>query len=100
MSDWKQQAATRRDARNVRSPDEVGKPGAAKKDKKRWCRGKAGIEHKGVCRDYREVKGLGVSIPGFAKKWRLLVCTECGKELATYYAFGKSKKDPPAWVTF
>lgn len=99
MSDWKQGAAKRRDERNVRSPDRQ-RPPPSKKDTRRWCRGKVGVEHKTVCKDYREVKGLGTAIPGFAKDWRLLVCTECGKELATHYAFGASKKDPPAWVTF
>lgn len=99
MSEWKQGAAKRRDERNSRGPVRQ-KPGPAKKDTKRWCRGKVGVEHKTECRVYRDVKNAYAGKGGdFLKGWRVLVCTECGKELATHYPFGAAKKDPPAWVT-
>ena len=95
MSEWKEEAAQRRDARNIKSP-EAAKPVPAKKDKKRWCRGKVGVEHQPVCRNYVDIKGAA----DYAKAWKLLVCTECGKELDRYmpfFRFGKAK-EPPAWV--
>lgn len=104
MSDWKAGSIKRRDARSTKSPNEVPKPGPAKKDTKRWCRGKPGVEHRPVCRDYSEAKltrfvahdGHEVKLH---KGWKLLVCTECGKELERYYPWGHDKKNPPAWVT-
>lgn len=97
MSEWKRGAAKRRDERNARGPVRQ-RPAPAKKDTKRWCRGKVGAEHKPECRVYRDVKMAYAGLKGdFLKGWRVLVCTECGKELATYYPFGKS--EPPAWVT-
>lgn len=99
MKSWRESANQRRDARHTKSPDEVGKRPAAKKDTKKWCRGKVGVEHKPKCVDYRETKnnyaGMG---PGFSKGWKLLVCEACGKELDHYYPFGKAKKNPPDWV--
>jgi hypothetical protein len=56
------------------------------------------VEHKPKCVDYRESKN---AYAGFSKDilegWKLLVCTECGKELARHYPFGKAEK--PDWVT-
>lgn len=52
------------------------------KNRKRWCRGKVGVEHTPECRDYQDVKNwrAGTMLNG----WKLLVCTACGKELDTY----------------
>jgi hypothetical protein len=105
MSEWKQNAAARRDARHAKDPGT--RPVAiSSKNTKKWCRGKTGVEHKGVCRDYAGVKGLvplgdSTSVQRLYKGWKVLVCTECGKELATYYPTSWSKKPPnkPAWVT-
>lgn len=96
-------AAKRRDERNVRKPDEVGRRPAGKKDTKKWCRGKVGVEHKPVCRDYSEAKLTRfVAHDGHEMKlhkgWKLLVCTGCGKELERYYPWGADKKKPPEWV--
>lgn len=99
---WKQEATKRRDERNAKDPVRR-KPVPGKKDKKRWCRGKVGVEHKPVCRDYNEAKltryinVAGIEIP-LHKGWKLLVCTECGKELAHYYPMGAFKRNPPEWV--
>lgn len=105
MSDWKKGAAARRDARNIKDPNDTPKPGASKKDTKKWCRGKVGVEHKPECRDYQDVKN---SFRGHAlgdkmfQGWKLLICTTCGKELDHYYPMtfaGREPKPPPPWVT-
>lgn len=97
MSDWKRTAAARRDARHTAS--EPTKPThRAKKDRKRWCRGKVGVEHKGECRRYDEVKNA----PSYFGDWRILVCVECGKELDLWMPprDGWPLSDPkPEWVT-
>lgn len=64
----------------------------AKKDKRRWCGGHEGRQHKSVCKSFKEIKKWGTD------KYRVLVCETCGKEIAYYYGFGKSIK--PGWVTF
>jgi hypothetical protein len=37
----------------------------------------------------------------FAKRWKLLICTVCGKELDYYYPWHENieKYPPPPWVT-
>jgi hypothetical protein len=100
----RQSAAGRRDARAQR-PLDAPAPAAGiavrHKDKKRWCRGKIGVEHKPKCVDYDAVKGrriYGMSIIPHGS-WKLLICTACGKELAFHYPIGVQKNNPPAWVT-
>lgn len=100
MSEWKQQSAKRRDARHGGDAPKTKAPG--KKDRKRWCRGKKGIEHKPQARRYNDVKGAS----SWSRDWWVLVCTECGKELAQYWPMtfaivggGRTKADPPPdWV--
>jgi hypothetical protein len=103
MSDWKQGAAKRRDDRNTKSP-EIAKPVRGKKDRKRWCRGKVGVEHKPKCVPYVETKKYdawrGDQASSYLDKWRILVCTECGKELAAHMPFRVTPDRPvPTWVT-
>lgn len=73
------------------------RPWPARKNTKRWCRGKEGIEHVPKCMPY----GDGAAL--FLKEWRALVCVTCGKQM-DYYA---PPLDPiryprvkPKWVTF
>lgn len=94
MSDRKQDAARRRDVRSAKDPS-VRPEGGSKRDTKRWCRGKVGVEHTPECKVYVDVKGYTGMMRNGLKRWRLLVCTTCGKELATYLG-GKRR---PAWVT-
>lgn len=104
MSDWKKSAAARRDARHTKS-DPRAKPEPTKKNTKKWCKGKVGREHVGVCRDFAEVKRLATDIKGrpieLCKGWKVLVCDNCGKELDTYYPpsalWGRSVPKPD-WV--
>jgi hypothetical protein len=107
VSDWKKSAAARRDARHG-GPVAEGRPARAKKDRKRWCRGKTGVEHKPEPRKYDDVKGImtvgtkRVERP----RWWLLVCSECGKELDRYWPMsfaivggGRTEEQAkPAWV--
>lgn len=93
MSEWKQAAARRRDERNAK-PDDAPTPGASeRKNTKRWCRGKIGVEHQAECRGYNETKRQGLA--RHSNSWRVLVCSECGKELKTWYG----TKSKPVWVT-
>ena len=64
----------------------------AKKDKKRWCGGHEGREHKLICKSFKEIKKWGYD------KYRILICETCGKEIAIYWGFSKEPK--PDWVTF
>lgn len=93
MSEWKQAAARRRDERNAKPDDASTLSASKRKDTKRWCRGKVGVEHRPECRRYNETKRQ--DLPGL-NSWRVLVCSECGKELATWYG---TKKNKPEWVT-
>lgn len=99
-----------RDARHVHNGPEVPRPQHARKggkDKKRWCGGKVGREHQKKCVDYGTTKrpcGSGMTTrPGYEPYagCKILICTECGKELATYYAsLGRVfRREKPAWVT-
>lgn len=76
-------------------------PQPRKKDTKRWCKGKVGREHQGVCKTRFEVEGRNdirrPGEPGWLSNWRYLVCRKCNKTLA--YWFGGKGKDRPAWVT-
>lgn len=102
MSEWKQGAAKRRDARRG-GPVAERPPTRAKKDRKRWCRGKEGVEHMPVAKTYDEAKGLKIMPSGRPLThagWWVLVCTECGKELAHHFPWPRKEQDynRPAWV--
>lgn len=89
---WKETAAERRDARATK--DELrDKPVNKKKNTKKWCRGKEGKEHDSVCMSYSDIKRPGTT---YGREWKVLICKNCGKELETYYPFGK--QEPPEWV--
>ena len=69
-----------------------------RKDTRRWCKGKVGVEHTSVCMSYEEAKRVkdDVSMISAHHRGRWLVCTTCGKELAFYYPSKNRKK--PDWV--
>lgn len=93
---WKEGSVARRNERQAK-PQVRARPQRAKKDTRRWCRGKEGVEHKLVTMKFDLVAKFGVK-GGIFKDWLLRFCTVCGKEVAHYYHFGKQKKDPPEWV--
>lgn len=89
MSDWTESANKRRDARHTKGP-ERSRPKPAKKDTKKWCRGKVGVEHEPKC------------MQGRFPEYRILACVKCGKELDHYWPARWMTTQPPrpAWVDF
>lgn len=74
--------------------DDEPRPSHQRSDRRRWCRGKVGVEHELVCMTYQEAKG---ALGRFRlASERFLVCKVCGKELENYRGYEKIK---PAWVT-
>ena len=64
-----------------------------RKDTKRWCKGKEGIEHEPVVYTCKELHMYDFD------NWLVLTCKNCGKNLELYFPFGKEKKqNPPEWV--
>lgn len=102
MSDWKESSTKRRDVRQGGGPDP--RPvGGSKKDTKRWCKGKSGVEHTLVARDYTEVKHAGKFLFGARQRniyegWKILLCSDCGKEFETYAPMGPFPRPPPDWA--
>jgi hypothetical protein len=87
MSDWKEESIKRRDFRHVHGEPEVPRS-RAKKDTKRWCKGKIGREHKPSC---------------VARKYfYVLECSVCGKHIDWYYTgsvwYGGRNDPVPNWV--
>ncbi len=80
---------------------EIRAPGVRKKTR-HWCRGKRGIPHKLVVRDYLTVKRLTYP-SGYGEGGKILLCSACGKELATYVPRGAMGIFPatiaPDWIT-
>lgn len=62
----------RLDARATKSEDTPAKA-KSKKDTKKWCKGKEGVEHKLVCEQSKTYAKL-----------KELICTTCGKKLDWY----------------
>jgi len=81
MSDRKKGAAARNDARHTAVDDaHRTRSAASKKDTKRWCRGKVGVEHLPAVRPYRPTSTWnGQSI---FSNWLVRYCTACGRDLA------------------
>jgi hypothetical protein len=88
MSDWKRGAAERRDERHT-AVDDTPRPVAGRKDCKRWCRGKVGVEHKPVCHKRPE---------SYLSEWRELRCEVCGRRLDYWTGPKWSNKPRPPWV--
>jgi hypothetical protein len=95
MSDYREQANKRRDARQAKGPV-IRPPGGSKKDTKKWCRGRVGVEHTPVCVDYDAHKRTT-----FTSGWKILVCSACNKQLDHWWPNIWSKNGggtPPDWV--
>jgi hypothetical protein len=61
----------RRREENRKAEGEQPRPQRAKKDRHRWCKGRAGVEHEIVIRPWRQYP---------QGKWLREVCTVCGRE--------------------
>lgn len=103
-------AAARRDSRHTLGSDAAKtRSNPNKRDTKRWCKGKVGIEHKPAVKTYAEIKNWQ-GIKGLAKGdiwqgWLVQYCSTCGKELDHYVPpFGdvalyrKPPPPPPEWA--
>jgi len=88
----------RREARQEK-PTDAPRAVRGKKDRKRWCGGHVGREHKPVCMNYGELKPRMVGDKVLLAEWRVLACTVCGKELDLWWPSALNKRDKPAWVT-
>ena len=95
MSEWKERAIKRRDERHTLG-EEKTPPSKRKKNRKRWCKGKVGVNHTAVWQ---------ALVPNilFGQDWnknrREFVCTKCKKVLDTWWPgwgrFGyKGRKTP------
>lgn len=95
MSYGRESANRRRDARQAKVPD-VRAPSVTRRDTKKWCRGKIGVEHKPVCVAYNDLKNSSVHAPD----WKILICTACGKQLAHWWPspFRPTTEQAPDWV--
>jgi len=82
---WRARGTVVRDARHTHNgPNEPAH--RSSKDKKRWCRGKVGVQHK-----------LVVTLDSGGRFFPRLVrhCSVCGKQFDTYCRWGA----PPEWVS-
>jgi hypothetical protein len=96
---WQQKSADRRDERATKAPEKPTKYRSSKKTRT-WCKGKVGVEHQRKCVPYDDVKAR-IFTTDTSAKWRVLVCTACGKELALWCPFnirGREPKKVPDWV--
>lgn len=97
---YKTDSAKRRDFRSAKDTDD--KKLRSKKNKKKFCRGKVGVEHSPVCTIYRD----GLKTTDMAFNWRVLICSKCGKHLEFYFPFDNilvnkinKQETKPGWVT-
>lgn len=71
--------------------------GNRRKPRRRWCRGKVGLEHVPLCAPWDTTK-LVVGLHKAYERSRILICTRCGKELAWWVPWDGDKRPPPSWV--
>lgn len=90
-SDWQESANRRRDFRHTAVQDAPVRT-HAKKDTRRWCKGKEGRAHRGKA--FRTPCTLG--------DYWTFVCVTCGRRLAIWHVPGgplRTKETPkPDWV--
>jgi len=91
-TDYKKRNITYRDNKHIKDSDNH-KPIRGKKDRKKWCRGKVGVDHEPQCKNYHDVVHTSLN---YAKNWKLLVCAKCGKNLDWYHPL--QHKQPPDWA--
>lgn len=98
-SSYRESCVQRHNERHTKGPIKPKPRVGNSKNTKKWCRGVRGRLHKPKCVPYQDMKNAGWA-PG---AWKVLVCTECGKEL-DYFMPNDWCKNPkyyleqPAWV--
>lgn len=95
MSEWRERANKRRDARRTALPV-IRPPSGSQKDTKKWCRGKVGRTHTPKCVSFSELKGS----PGIYRGWKVLVCAVCGRHLDYFWPspWRTQPQQPPSWA--
>jgi hypothetical protein len=98
-SEYRESAIRRRDERQTKVPI-IRRPSGSKKDTRKWCRGRIGVEHKPQCVSHDEWENRQDG-SDWSKDWRVLVCEECGKQLDYWFPvpWWRDEKSPPNWVT-
>ncbi len=93
--------------RPVASSTDRERPATARgaKNRRQWCRGKRGVEHKPECHDYAKIKNVATPHGLLGAKlyagWKVLVCETCGKELDYWWpplSGSRVVRSPPDWV--
>ena len=101
MKSWKEGAVARRDARHTSVPDAPRTRSIPnRRDTKRWCKGKIGVEHVLAIKSYRDLKGD--DSPQVFSGWLVRYCSVCGKETDLYmppWPSTRKQKPAPGWVT-
>lgn len=87
---WKARGVAVRDARHTHNGPEISGAPTKHKDTKRWCRGKAGVEHTLVVVVMRRF----TLFPELVRH-----CSTCGKEFGRYSHHVWSVKWRPEWAT-
>lgn len=86
MSEWQERAIRRRDERHTKI-ESIRAPARPKKDRKKWCKGRVGVEHAG-----KWVKPRG-GIGAYSLKDMLVYqCQKCKKHLDIWWGFTAHKK--------
>lgn len=85
MSDWRERSIKRRDERHTKIEDAPVRR-KTRRNKKRWCRGKIGVDHDPVW----------VAAPGkfhFFHDTRIYKCSKCGKEFEMWYTISWARRN-------
>lgn len=98
MDSWKKTAANRRDFKASKDEADNKPSNSAKKDTKKWCKGKQGKKHTLAVKPYKDLKGDSGATDRkhYTNGWYIRYCTTCGKETDYHYPFGKIEK--PEWL--
>ena len=105
----KEHSIERKDFRHMKSDTRF--PSKHRADRKKWCKGKVGTEHKLICCKYIDVKQFPVEKVSDdciinRNNWRILICSVCGKELDFWYPINwgttpiqkRKEHKKPDWV--
>lgn len=94
VSSYRESSIKRRDERHTKR--DIRPPPGNKKDTKKWCRGVIGREHTPQCVSFAEHRRA----PWARPHWRILICSECKKELDRYWPipYLSVVKEIPKWV--
>jgi len=84
-SSWHASGLIARDERHTKTEQQVARHGA-KKNTKRWCRGRVGKEHKTEWRNWQALREHREDRPQDGHFF-VLICTTCKREVDTCFAW-------------